>query len=620
MSARQSKSKKKVVGGLRLLSDQPIVEGPPSESDGLGFREYAQVLGEAGIQTPGPFTVGIFGEWGTGKTSLLRIVEEYLRPTPNVITVWFNAWRYESEEQPIVPLVATIVKEIERNRTFCDRLADGGKSLLRGLRAVAYGFSANSKLKIPGFAEIEASFVAKDMIDHAEDISPDPLLDRSIFFEAFQQLSSLKMPDDTRIVVLIDDLDRCFPDKAIKLLESIKLVLAQAGFIFYLAVARKVIEGYLHHRYEKEFGITEFDGHDYLDKIVQLPFHIPPHENRMENFWNSIVKRLDLRDQADFKELVPIIGLASGSNPRSAVRFVNNLLVDRAIFKATAGEGTREDMPIPFFAVSRSIQQRWPPMFSLLSHSEGLCQDVAGWMYDGLPTDIPPDRLKLIKAADILRMSPELTRLLKSKFGMSWLKNHKRRRATIDFLQSQHTDTPATSGDGIPREDLATRISRHRDELSKLRYAEAAEDVVRKVGLIRWLNEVNSQLPNLSYTFLESAMLSTADLCGAILRSANLKYAKLSRADLSGADLWDSNLGDANLSGSDLRRADLSRADLYQSVLTNADLAGANLSLAKNLTWVQVRQANNWDKALGYPEYVIEEAKADGVILKIKGK
>ena len=426
---------------LALLSDQPIGEGTSTGADGLGFKMYSQVLAEVAIQTPGPFTVGVFGEWGTGKTSLMRLVEDYLSPKKNVITVWFNAWRFESEEQPIVPLVATIIREIERNKDFLAKLSDQGRGFLRGLRAVAYGFSAKSKVKVAGFAEIEASFVAKDMIDRSEAIAPDPLLDRSVFFEAFRQLASAPVPDDVRVVVLIDDLDRCFPDRAIKLLESIKLVLAQPGFIFFLGVARRVIEGYLQHRYEKDYGITGFEGYAYLDKIVQLPFHIPPHRNRISTFWDSVMSRLSAQDQKVFKELVPIIDVASGSNPRSAVRFVNNLLVDRAIFGATAGAMAVREMPISFFAVSRSMQQRWPAMFSALARSDDMCRAVEKWLSDTIPEINQIEDPALKEVAGLLRVNPELADLLKTGYGLSWLSDQKRRSATIDFLQTERAES-----------------------------------------------------------------------------------------------------------------------------------------------------------------------------------
>jgi hypothetical protein len=82
---------------FQLISDQPLIEGKSIEWDGLGFKEYADALGHAAWATPGPFTFGIFGEWGVGKTSLMRLIENSLNTKHNekVLTVWFNAWRYE---------------------------------------------------------------------------------------------------------------------------------------------------------------------------------------------------------------------------------------------------------------------------------------------------------------------------------------------------------------------------------------------------------------------------------------------------------------------------------------------------------------------------------------------
>lgn len=163
-----------------------------------------------------------------------------------------------------MPLVGTIVQALEKHKGLDRRFGEAGRRLVRSLRAIAYGFSAKSKVRVPGFAEFEASFVAKDMIERDSRLAPDPLLDRSLYFGAFNSLDSVKLRENLRIVVLIDDLDRCFPDQAIRLLESIKLVLAQPGFIFVLGVARKVIEGYLQHRYSLEYGIPDFKGELYF--------------------------------------------------------------------------------------------------------------------------------------------------------------------------------------------------------------------------------------------------------------------------------------------------------------------------------------------------------------------
>lgn len=439
---------------LTLLTDDALGEGNDPELDGLGFSVYSKVLGDAAIGTPGPFTIGIFGEWGTGKTSLMRLTQSYLNNHKHVITVWFNAWRYEKEEHPIVPLVATIVRELERNKTFIQNLSDGGRSLIKSLRAVAYGFSAKSKVKVPGFAEVEASFVAKDMIDREENLTPDPLLDRSLYYEAFERLSELPSRGRARIVVIIDDLDRCFPDSAIRLLESIKLVLAQPGFIFVLGVARSIIEGYLQHRYKTEYGITDFEGQSYLDKIVQLPFHIPPHKGRMNDFSEKILARISIDSRDGFQEILPIVSSASGANPRSTVRFVNNLLIDQAINRTLASSGTMSEIALEYFAVSRCLQQRWPQIFSLLILSELLCIKIAQWDTDAIREEASSGDTDQSRLASSLVADRDLFDLLKSQQGTEWLTNGDVRRATVQFLRTQRQESEEDVGRSSKRYDV----------------------------------------------------------------------------------------------------------------------------------------------------------------------
>jgi predicted KAP-like P-loop ATPase len=228
---------------LQLLSDLPIGETGSLAKDGLNFQKYAEVLGEVAINTTGPFTIGIFGEWGTGKTSLMKLIEGYLSRNKSIATIWFNAWRFEKEDEPLFPLIATIIREIEKNSEFLDVLKDKGKSLLTALRAVAYGFTGELEVDVPGVGKVKGKFVAKDMIDRVKELSNDPIRNKSIYIDAYDALSNINIPDTSKIVIIIDDLDRCFPDHAIKLLESIKLILNQPGFIFIIGVARNIIEG-----------------------------------------------------------------------------------------------------------------------------------------------------------------------------------------------------------------------------------------------------------------------------------------------------------------------------------------------------------------------------------------
>jgi len=96
---------------ITLLNDQPLDNKGNDREDGLGFQTYSDIIASTIKGTPGPFTIGVFGEWGTGKTSLLKLIQSTLESDYNVIPVWFNAWMYENEEHPLLPLISTIIKD-----------------------------------------------------------------------------------------------------------------------------------------------------------------------------------------------------------------------------------------------------------------------------------------------------------------------------------------------------------------------------------------------------------------------------------------------------------------------------------------------------------------------------
>ena len=362
---------------LKLIPDQAIGEVNCSRLDGLGFGSYAEVLAGAALDTRGPFTIGVFGEWGTGKTSLMRLVERELSSHENVATVWFNAWRYEQEEHPVVPLVGSIVRELEEGRRP-SRLSKSSKSLVKALKALAYGVSVTPTVEVPGLAGVKASLAFKDVADKYEELTKDTLLDRSLYYGAFAEMDAVRLDPDTRIVVLIDDLDRCFPDRGVKLLESIKLALAQPGFIFVLAVAREVIEGYLQHRYATDFGIEDFDGKRYLDKIVQLPFHIPAASERMPEFCSALLEGQDQNVQQALGPVLPQVAGALGGNPRGVVRFLNNVLVDAAVSSHFAS-AAQPAVPIQHFAISRLLHTGWPELLNQILSDQAVAEQASKW-------------------------------------------------------------------------------------------------------------------------------------------------------------------------------------------------------------------------------------------------
>jgi len=83
--------------------------------DVLGFDPYINSLSELITESEGitPFTIGIFGSWGMGKTSLMLMLKNKLESRHNVETVWFNAWKFDDEKQIWTALIQTILNQLE---------------------------------------------------------------------------------------------------------------------------------------------------------------------------------------------------------------------------------------------------------------------------------------------------------------------------------------------------------------------------------------------------------------------------------------------------------------------------------------------------------------------------
>lgn len=267
--------------------------------------------------------IGVFGEWGSGKSNLLDLVSANFaeaEPTAEeqnqapVIVIPFNPWRYEKEEHLIVPLLKTMQLEIlnfhVENETLGDDVKQGLKAIFTFLGGSAIAFAKGITLKVgPKTFSTEVNF--KEMIDgfekEFEEANKEPkhgLMGlESYYFEFEKQLKTYtKGEASIRLLFLIDDLDRCLPEKAVEMLESIKLFLDVEGCAFMLALDDEVVERGIIHRYrdylfqgnaahnapQNHHAQLPITGIEYLEKIIQLPFRLPqPSKQEMRLFLQS---------------------------------------------------------------------------------------------------------------------------------------------------------------------------------------------------------------------------------------------------------------------------------------------------------------------------------------------
>ena len=135
-----------------------------------------------------------------------------------------------------------------------------------------------------------------------------------------------------RIVVFIDDLDRCSPDRALEVLESIKSFFDIEGLVYVIGMDSETIHSLVKKKYGEESAVK---GLDYLQKIVQLPFHIPTWKevDISSSISKIISKGLEGSKLADeFKNNTSLIVKAIELNPRQVKRFINNIILAESVF------------------------------------------------------------------------------------------------------------------------------------------------------------------------------------------------------------------------------------------------------------------------------------------------
>ena len=146
-------------------------------------------------------------------------------------------------------------------------------------------------------------------------------------------LKDLRTNDnDYRIVIFIDDLDRCSPERALEVLESIKSFFDIEGLVYVVGMDSETINSLVKKKYGEDSAVK---GLDYMQKIVQLPFQIPTwRKEDISEFLDHIINK-DLADSDIKNELLinkEILMKAVKTNPREAKRFVNDLILSRAAF------------------------------------------------------------------------------------------------------------------------------------------------------------------------------------------------------------------------------------------------------------------------------------------------
>jgi hypothetical protein len=368
---------------------------------GTAVQALKTLLNDPALDTP--LALGVYGEWGSGKTSLMQMLMSDL--PADSLRVWFDAWQYAQQQE--VLWRAFLLAVVERLRTDTqlarllaqeatsgdvrpDRVAQQQQQLdteLDRLVASLYRsqqyreekewrinwqaavpLAARAALRIaaatvPGVGALttvvetlQKQFAeGKDVEDAMRLIEWERVehyRDQVQSLEQFQQglrdiIARYVTQGQRRLYLFIDDLDRCLPEAAVSVLEAIKLFFNIPGCVFILGMDRQVVEQGIRVRYQA-FALgppgtaSPVDARQYLDKIIQIPFTLPPLSTAQ--IAHFIHHWCDEHQQPMLKACAELIVTGVAPNPRSVKRTLNVLRLMLALREAQGQTTTPDDL------------------------------------------------------------------------------------------------------------------------------------------------------------------------------------------------------------------------------------------------------------------------------------
>lgn len=296
--------------------------------DLIGFRVHADLIRTV-VTEPAmlPVVLGVFGDWGGGKSSIMKMLEADLNSDEHKDTacLYFNGWMFEGYEDAKTALLSSILIELGEHNRFGPLVRDKVTALLKRVKwmelaklgvkhvgvPLAVGALTGGVGVVPAAAATllpqlvrsdssdksnktnEGKGIAQEGINWLDlihsDVSKPDLLEIRKFRKDFEKM--LADTDIKSLVILIDDLDRCLPERIIETLEAIKLFVAVPKTAFVVGADPRIVRHAIATRYvepqisnsaaasDREEITTQDERYnlvqDYLEKLIQIPYYLP---------------------------------------------------------------------------------------------------------------------------------------------------------------------------------------------------------------------------------------------------------------------------------------------------------------------------------------------------------
>lgn len=395
----------------RFASDEPIRD--LVSKDLFGHRAYSEALAKAVLEATPPFTIGVFGSWGEGKTS---ITKDYLKSAlaraggDRVAYAYFDAWKYEGdslrrqflrdigkqlENSKALSSKYKLEDELEDLRSDVHDTIDNGLRFSWGRLLVVLIRAAITLVVVLAVIQLSSSFKQASMADQlviallsaavvgvSGELRQTIIVGQSgrvrhsldspeLFEQKFVQL--MNAVKRKKVVIVVDNLDRCSPDRVIEILGTIKTFLepskASPQPIFVIPCDQEAIRKHLTVR----TGFDATTANEFLRKFFNATLRINPFlEEDIRDYVYSELNNLKLSvglpaDSA--RELVQLITTAFRANPRRVKQFLNTLSAKLLLIHEREEDGTitpRISGEVPFIAKLTVIEEEFPDFYDAI--------------------------------------------------------------------------------------------------------------------------------------------------------------------------------------------------------------------------------------------------------------
>jgi len=282
-----------------------------------------------------PVTIGVHGDWGAGKSSVLEMIEAALDSKGEILCLKFNGWRFQGFEDAKIALIEGIVTGLLEKRPALTKAGNVVKETFKRIDWLKVAKRAGG-LALTAYTGIPSPEMISGILNTLKGFAADPqkLATKENIETVISEVGGILKPAETKnvpeeiaafrkafddllseakvkqLVVLIDDLDRCLPDTAIETLEAVRLFVFTAKTAFVVAADEAMIE----YAVRKHFpDLPDSTGprdyaRNYLEKLIQIPFRIPAlGEVETRIYVSLLLAGAEVREDSEiFKKLIPV--------------------------------------------------------------------------------------------------------------------------------------------------------------------------------------------------------------------------------------------------------------------------------------------------------------------------